>query len=106
MRCIDVSVYRIKILNFKLKMTDSNRSIYSPYQTFVKNQILYSLNFFCYFFGRKKIIAIGRFKFLKSRNFLLTQKNSNFFLKNIKFNFLQEFDMKNKLNGLDRLFLT
>jgi hypothetical protein len=38
---MDASVYYVKILNFKLKMTDPNRSIYSPYQTLVEKQILY-----------------------------------------------------------------
>jgi hypothetical protein len=32
--------------NFKLKMTDSIYTIYSPYQTLVQNQVLYFLKFF------------------------------------------------------------
>jgi hypothetical protein len=38
--------------------------------------------------------------------FFLLKKIAKKFQKNIKFDFLQEFDMKNKLNGLDRSFLT
>jgi hypothetical protein len=76
MRCTYAPVHHVKILNFKLKMTDPNRSIYSPYQNLIENQILYFLKYFYYFFGRKKIITFGRSKFLKSNNFLLTPKNS------------------------------
>jgi hypothetical protein len=92
-------------LKFQVKIIDSNHSIYSPYPTLIENQNLY-LKKNSIFLGRKKIITIGRSKILKSTNFLLTQKDSKKKLKNIKLYFLQEFDMKNKLNDLDQSFLT
>jgi hypothetical protein len=41
-----------------------------------------------------------------SDDFLPTQENSKKISKNIKFDFLQDFDTENILNGSDRLFLT
>jgi hypothetical protein len=46
---MNVSVQRVEILNFKLKMTDLNRSIYSPYQTLIENQIIDIFDFFATF---------------------------------------------------------
>jgi hypothetical protein len=55
MHCTDVYVHRVKISEFKLKMTYSNHSIYSLYQTLVENQILYFFEIFLLFFYQDKV---------------------------------------------------
>jgi hypothetical protein len=83
-------------------MTDPNCSIDSSYQILVENQVLYFLKFF--WVGRKLLDLRNLDRPIVIIFFLL--KNSKKNSKNIKFDFLQEFDIKNKLNGLDRSFLT
>jgi hypothetical protein len=79
------------------RCTDPNRSIYSPYQSLVENKILYFLNFFTFFLDKGKL-----FVRILDRPLVMI-----FFLaEKIKFDFLQEFDMENKLNGSDWSFLT
>jgi hypothetical protein len=81
----DALMYRIKILNFKLKMTDPNRfNIFSISKFRRKSKFIFFLKKIVIFLGGKKIITIGRFKFLKSSNFLLTQKITKEFQKKYK----------------------
>jgi hypothetical protein len=102
----DLSVHHIKISNFKLKMTNPNHLIYSPCQTLIENQILYFLNFFAIFLGQEKVTSFKDFGSSNDDDFLHTKKYQQNLKKNKKNNFLQEFDMKNKLNGSDRSFFT
>jgi hypothetical protein len=97
MRCTNALLHRIKILNFKLKMTDSNHSIYYSYQTLVENQIFIFSKFFVIYWAKRKLLDWRIFN---------SPIVTIFFLQKKQINFIREFYMENKLNGLNRLFLT
>jgi hypothetical protein len=70
----------------------SNSCRKSNFIFFLKNAI---------FWAKRKLLDLWILDRPIMMIFFLSKK-----LKNIKFNFLQEFDMENKLNSLDRSFLT
>jgi hypothetical protein len=62
------------------------------------------LSFFAIFWIGRKLSLLDNLKSLNQATFSC-QKNNKNKNKNIKFDFLQEFDIENKLNSLDQLFL-
>jgi hypothetical protein len=106
MRLRDVFMQHVKISNFKLKMTDPNNLIYFSYQTLVENQILCFFEIFLLFFWRENRLYWTIQKCSNQAIFSWLKKIAKKFQKNIKFNFLQEFDIENKLNGLNQSFIT
>jgi hypothetical protein len=70
----------LKISRFKLKITDPNRSIYSPYQTLKENQFFFFENFY-YFFGQEKVAWFKDFESFNSDDFLPTKKIAKKFKK-------------------------
>jgi hypothetical protein len=90
------------IINFKSEMIDPNRSIQSISKP---NFISFGIHLLFFWIGVKSSF-LDEPEFSDQIIFLLTRKNSKKNLKNINFGLLIDFDMKIRLNGSDRSFLT
>jgi hypothetical protein len=86
-------------------MIDSNYSIYSSHQILIENQILYFLKIVLFFEAKRKLLDLRILDCPIMIIFFLFKKIAKYF-KKYKIDFLQEFDIDNKLNGSDQSFLT
>jgi hypothetical protein len=82
-----------------LNLISISKSISKP------NFIFFGIHLLFFWIGRKPLF-LDEPEFSKQANFSSPEKIAKKILKNIKFSFLIDFDMKITLNGLDRSCLT